>query len=226
MCGRYTLTRPAKVVADAFGAFDAPETEPRYNVAPTQPALAVRQSGERRECVLLRWGFVAPWSAGKSGPPLINAMAETAASKPVFRESFATRRCLVPADGFYEWLAEGKKRQPYLFSLRDGGLFAFAGLWQVQQNQGEWSGAVCILTTEANELVQPVHGRMPAILPPDAYDSWLDPATADAERLAELLRPYPASEMASRAVSAAVNSARNEGPRCVEAAEPEQPSLF
>src|SRR5205823_13269597 len=113
----------------------------------------------------------------------------------------------------------------HLFSLRDGGLFAFAGLWQAQQLQGEWSGAVCILTTEANDLVRPVHARMPAILPPEAYDRWLDPAAADAERLAELLRPYPASEMASRAVSAAVNSARNEGPQCVEPAAPEQPSL-
>jgi putative SOS response-associated peptidase YedK len=226
MCGRYTLTRPAKVVADAFDAADAPSWEPRYNVAPTQPVLAVRQAAGRREGVLLRWGFVAPWSAGKSGPPLINAMAETAANRPAFKEAFHSRRCLVPADGFFEWLAQGKKKQPHLFALRDGGLFAFAGLWQAQQNQGEWSGAVCILTTEANEVVRPVHARMPAILPPDAYDLWLDLAMSDPERLAEVLRPYPASEMTSRAVSAAVNSARNEGPQCVEPAAPEQPSLF
>jgi putative SOS response-associated peptidase YedK len=224
MCGRYTLTRPAAEVAAEFAAGDPPATAPRYNVAPTQPALVVRRAGERRQCSLLRWGLVPPWSESPSGSALINAMSETAAGKRTFRDAFRRRRCLVPADGFFEWLAEGKKRHPYLFALADGGLFAFAGLWEAWEKEGERLESVCILTTEANELVRPLHDRMPVILPRQAHDLWLDPAVDDPNRLQELLRPFPAALMAARAVSAAVNSVKNEGPQCVAPAEPAGPS--
>lgn len=232
MCGRYTLTRPAYEVATAFGvdeAGDATEWEPRYNLAPTQSVLVVRRTGEKRQLALLRWGLVPSWSDRRPGPPLINAMAETAASKPTFRSAFQKRRCLIPADGFFEWLALGKKRFPRLFAPCDGGLFAFAGLWECWLKEGEHLESVCILTTEANELVSPLHTRMPVILPRDAQDLWLDPEQSDLDRLQELLRPFPASAMIVRPVSTAVNNVRNEGPQCVEPAEPEGPeqqSLF
>jgi putative SOS response-associated peptidase YedK len=226
MCGRYTLTRPAPEVAREFGATDFPAWGPRYNVAPTQAVFVVRRVSAGRACSLLRWGFMPPWADRKSGRPLINAMAETAASEPAFRAAFLTRRCLVPADGFFEWRTEGGKKQPHLFALRDGGLFAFAGLWQEWQKEGERLETVCFLTTEPNELVRPIHARMPVILPREGHDLWLDPSVSDPARLKELLRPFPASEMTDRAVSTAVNSARNEGPQCVEPAAPAQPSLF
>jgi putative SOS response-associated peptidase YedK len=231
MCGRYTLTRPAREAAAAFDAGEPPEMEPRYNVAPTQSVLVVRAADAGRECALMRWGLVPHWSDRRPGPPLINAMAETAASKPAFRTAFQKRRCLVPADGFYEWLAQGKKRHPYLFALSDGGLFAFAGLWDLWEREGERPESVCILTTEANELVRPLHERMPVMLTRDAAGAWLDHGQGDPERLQGLLRPFPASMMTGRPVSTAVNNFRNEGPRCVEPAEPEgggpaQASLF
>jgi len=234
MCGRFTLTRPTDAVAATFDADDPPALavswEARFNVAPTQPVIVVRRGGDRgRSCSLARWGFAPSWSAAeKKAAPLINAMAETVTDRAAFRAAFTARRCLVPADGFYEWLVEGKKkRQPYLFALADGGLFAFAGLWQPWQaeKEGELTEAACILTTEANDVVRPVHLRMPAILPREAYDAWLDP-DANVESLRKLLRPYPAAEMVGRAVSAFVNSARNEGPGCVAPAEAEPPSLF
>lgn len=223
MCGRFTLTRNAQAVAAAFDA--APRDAdfgPRFNVAPTQPVFAVRPAVAGREGVMLRWGFVPPWQ-GRSGPPLINAMAETAAVKPAFRDAFASRRCLVPADGFYEWLAVGGAKRPTLFSRRDGGLFAFAGLWQHWNGGGgESLTAVCVLTVEANDLVRPVHARMPAILAREGHDAWLDPTLESAGRLRHLLVPYPADLMAARAVVTRVNSARNEGPSCAAPA-PEPP---
>src|SRR5262245_25273625 len=159
----------------------------------------------------MRWGLVPSWSPdAKGAAKLINARAETAATRPAFRSAFKARRCLIPADGFYEWVQVGRAKQPHDFSLRDGRLFAFAGLWDVWEKEGQRLETVSILTTGANALVRFAHERMPVILPRGAERDWLDRGGE------ELLRPYPAEEMTRRAVRAFVNSARNEGPQCVE----------
>jgi len=221
MCGRFTLISDRIVIARTFGLDDVPELAPRYNVAPTQTVLAVRTGPDGLQCALLRWGLVPSWSADASGAAkLINARSETAANKPAFRSAFKRRRCVVPADGFFEWVQVGRKKQPQYFSLRGGGPFAFAGLWEAWEKEGQRLETVSILTTDANALVRPAHDRMPVILPHGAEAAWLERGAE------ELLRPYPAEEMAVRAVSDRVNSARNEGPECVEPAGPAQQSLF
>jgi putative SOS response-associated peptidase YedK len=221
MCGRFTLLRPTKEVAEAFDLDGVPELAPRYNVAPTQAVLTVRAGAAGREWALMRWGLVPSWSADARGAAkLINARAETAAKKPAFRAAFKARRCVVPADGFYEWVQVGRKKQPNHFTLRDGRVFGFAGLWEVWQKDGEHLETVSILTTEANEVVRFAHDRMPVILPNGAERAWLERGPE------ELLRPYPAAEMAVRAVSDHVNSAGNEGPGCLQPAGPAQRSLF
>ena len=223
MCGRFTLHRPAKVLAE-FDLGGMPELAPRYNIAPTQQIFAVRQTYSGREGSLFRWGLVPSWSAPLTGSaPLINARADTVAGKPAFRSAFKKRRCLVPADAFYEWKTEGKKKLPHMFSLQGGGLLAIAGLWEVWEKDGERVESVCLITTEANEVVRAAHDRMPVILPPDARHAWLDPAS-DAGLLQSLLRPYPAEGMTCRQVNPALNNARNEGPECLEG--PVQVAMF
>jgi putative SOS response-associated peptidase YedK len=226
MCGRFTLTRPNTEIAEEFGLPEVPGWRPRYNVAPTQQVLAVRKMEAGRVAALLRWGLVPPWSASLAGAALlINARAETVAQKPAFRAALKKRRCLIPADGFYEWKTDGRNKLPHLFSLIDGGLLALAGLWEAWEKDGERVESVCLLTTEANEVVQAAHDRMPVILPPEARKLWLDPV-CDLGVVQSLLCPYPASAMQCRRVGAAVNSVRNEGPECLEAPAPIQRSLF
>ena len=218
MCGRFTLTTPGEVLAEAFGLDEPPTLAPRYNIAPTQPVAAVRREADgRRRLVLLGWGLVPPIPR-ESGRPLINARAETAASLPSFRDAFRARRCLVPADGFYEWKAGGPRKQPFHVRLSDGRPFAFAGLWEPRARgpEGNTAGSCALLTTEPNALMRDIHDRMPVILPPEGYARWLDPALRPAD-LAPLLRPYHAGAMEARAVGAFVNNARNEGPECVAA---------
>jgi putative SOS response-associated peptidase YedK len=162
----------------------------------------------------MRWGIVPAWKHGSS-QFLINARAETAADKPTFRKLLQKRRCLIPAIGFYEWKKTGSSKQPFLFRLRDGGLFAFAGLWQTGRDRdGKEEEACLILTTEPNELVRPAHDRMPVILDPQHYAGWLDPNLADPALFGDWLRPYPADAMTAYPVSPLVNSARHEGPDC------------
>lgn len=223
MCGRYTLISQAVEIAEAF-AVDVPSWEARYNIAPTQSVLAVRLGDTGRVCSLLRWGMVPRWAASLSGPPLINARSETVDHLPAFRSAFIKRRCLVPADGFFEWKAERKTKRPHHFTLK-GGLFAFAGLWERWEGEQGVVESVAILTTEANDLVRPCHDRMPVILPAEARDLWLEPR-ADTTALRALLRPYPPSEMAVREVSRAVGSPGNEGPQCLAPAGPIQANLF
>jgi putative SOS response-associated peptidase YedK len=166
--------------------------------------------------VAMRWGIVPAWKHG-SAPLLINARSETAATKPTFRKALQSRRCLIPATGFYEWRKTGRQKQPYLFRLADGGLFAFAGLWEVGRNHdGNEAEACAILTTEANDLVRPAHDRMPVILDPSRYAEWLDPTLTDPSVFADWLRPYPADAMTAYPVSPLVNSARHEGPECAQ----------
>jgi putative SOS response-associated peptidase YedK len=220
MCGRFTLTAPGQVLADLFRLTEVPTLEPRYNIAPTQPVAAVRSApgGAGRELVWLRWGLTSPWAlAPGSGSGLINARAETAADKPAFRRSLRQRRCLVPADGFYEWQALPGRKQPFHFRMCDGRPFAIAGLWEQWQGPDGKAVASCaLLTTQANELVRPVHDRMPVILPPAAWDLWLDPRAQDPAALRPWLAPYFAEEMSACPVSTRVNNPRNEGPPAAE----------
>jgi putative SOS response-associated peptidase YedK len=221
MCGRIVRTASRETVAELFQVPDPPTLFPLYNIAPTQPVLAVREAatGTGRELVTLRWGLIPHWSSDpKIGNRLINARAETAAEKPAFRSAFRKRRCLIPADAYYEWQKLEKTKQPYVFRMKDGRTFALAGLWERwSPPDGEAVESFTILTTEANEVARPVHDRMPVIVDPAEFGLWLDPA-GELKQAQALLWPYPAREMESYPVSTFVNNPRNEGPRCVEAA--------
>lgn len=216
MCGRFTLRTPAKDLLEVFQLLRTPELVPRYNIAPTQPVAVVRQVERRRELSMMRWGLVPSWSKDpKAGPPLINARADTVATKPSFRSAFKSRRCLIPADGFLEWQKTGEKtKQPFYIRLAKDHPFAFAGLWE------HWEGpdssvvdSCTIITTDANETLRPIHDRMPVILQDDEYDRWLDPKCDDPSKL---LKSYPAEEMTAFPVSTLVNSPRNESAACID----------
>lgn len=220
MCGRYSLATPWQRLAEKFGIRiqDVPELfqQPRFNVAPSQMVPAIRVEADvERHLVPLRWGFVPAWSKdGKIAP--INAMSETVGDKPMFRSAFRKRRCLVPADGFYEWMKSGRRKQPFHFRLRGGDPFGMAGIWESWTAPGgEVVEGVAVLTTEANELVRGAHNRMPVILQPAYYEEWLDSTTTETAGLQRMLRPYPADEMEAVPVSGYVNNARHEGPECL-----------
>jgi putative SOS response-associated peptidase YedK len=219
MCGRFTLSVPPHAVAELFGLPEPPDLFPRYNIAPTQQVAAVRDGEEGRTLSMLRWGLIPSWSGPDGGKALLlNARSESVAAKPSFRGAFRKRRCLVPADGFFEWLPVGGRKQPYLFRLWDGGPFAFAGLWDRWEGPNGPLSSCAVITAGANELVGRVHDRMPVILGPADFGRWLDPQSQDAEALLPLLKPYPADRMAAVAVNPCVNSARYDGPDCVEPA--------
>jgi Uncharacterized conserved protein len=220
MCGRFTLTPSAQVLMDELGLLWIPEDyRPRFNVAPGQLILAARDGDQGRKGAMLKWGLVPPWAKDPSvGNRMINARSETVAEKPSFRRAFDRRRCIIPADGFYEWRKDGKVKIPMLFRLRGGRPFAFAGLWEAwrpRSGKGETLFTCTILTTAANELVQPVHDRMPVILPKEAIDLWLD-RDVPGEGVRGLLAPYPAEEMEAYEVSPRVNSVKNDDPLCIE----------
>ena len=224
MCGRFTLRVPASAVAEQFGLGEIPPLAPRFNVAPTQTVAVVRRppdSARQRELVWMRWGLIPSWANDPAiANRMINARAETAAQKPAFRQAFRRRRCLVVADGFYEWQPVGKRKQPYYFRMRDQRPFGLAGLWEVWKSPEDETIESCtILTTEASPLVAPMHDRMPAIIAPEDYDRWLDAAIEDPEAIGPLVHPYPSDAMVAYPVSARVNKPDNEGPGCVEAIE-------
>jgi putative SOS response-associated peptidase YedK len=222
MCGRFNQRASPKQLAAAFDVPEPPELPLRYNIAPTQPVAAVRirPGDNNRELVNLRWGLIPRWADDpKIGYSLINARSETVATKPSFRSSFKSRRCLIPATGFYEWQKrEGsKQKQPYHIGLKDDQPFAFAGLWdEWHKSDGEVIESFTILTTDANELMRPIHNRMPVILPRADHGAWLDPGLQDRETLTQMLRPFPPEEMSAYPISTFVNAPRNEGPQCVE----------
>jgi putative SOS response-associated peptidase YedK len=199
MCGRFTQFHSAPAIAQVFELLDVPELTPHYNIAPTQAIAAVVQpaSNPQRELRFFRWGLLPSWSKDPTiGARLINARSETVAEKPSFRAAFKYRRCLIPADGFYEWQRQERKKQPFYFHLQDHRPFAFAGLWEHWQSPDGSEIETCtILTTTANELLEPIHDRMPVILPAENYTIWLDPDLQTAKPLQPLLRPYPAVEM-------------------------------
>jgi putative SOS response-associated peptidase YedK len=238
MCGRFTLTTSVRDLANLFEATEVqvPAVQPRFNIPPTAQVLAVRRlpGHEGRQLVPLRWGLIPTWAQDPAiGNRLINARAETVAEKPAFRDAFRKRRCLVLADGFFEWKKKGGKKEPYLVRMRDGKPFAFAGLWDRWHDLDKQTVESCtILTADANELVRPLHNRMPVILEPGAYDPWLDPETHDQQKLEPLLHSYPAVEMTAFPVNARVNSPRNDDPTCIEPVTAEEtaaelgPSLF
>ena len=218
MCGRFTLKSSRKVLAELLGVRDVPALPPRYNIAPSQEVLAVRldRAGVERELSLLHWGLIPSWAKEPGiGNSLINARAETVAEKPSFRSAFRKRRCLVVADGFYEWKRENGK-MPYYFQLKDEGPFAFAGLWDKWEKGEEPVESCTLITTEANGVVGPVHDRMPVILKPEDYARWLDPDEQRPEALKPLLVPLPDDWMDAHPVSKLVNNPRNESPRCIE----------
>ena len=221
MCGRYRLGRGRAAFAKVFGVTpDDYEWSPRFNVAPTQMAPIVRQhaSAPRRWIADARWGLVPYWATDLSiGAKMINARSEEAAAKPAFRESLKRRRCLVPADGFYEWQKIGKAKQPYCFQLKDESVFAFAGLWDRWKDaSGKTIETFSILTTTPNALTVEVHDRMPVILPPESYELWLDPGFSNLKEIIEMLKPYEAGLMKKHPVSSRVNAVVNDGAECAE----------
>jgi putative SOS response-associated peptidase YedK len=215
MCGRFTLTASGEEVAEAFGLDETPELVARYNIAPSQPVAVVRAepSGDRRTLAMLKWGLL-PRATAEPTRPLINARAESAWSRPSFREAFARRRCLLPATGFFEWTGVAKKRQPFYFRMVSGRPFAFAGLWEPPFDPVD-PATVTILTTEPNDVVRPLHDRMPVIVAPEAYGRWLSPPTVSAASLRPLLAPFPASALIAFQVGMAVNNARHDEPDCI-----------
>jgi putative SOS response-associated peptidase YedK len=214
MCGRYSVSTPAHLLHEVFDLVEPPELEARWNVAPTQLAPVVRRTAEGRRLANLRFGLVPAHSAGPGdGPLLVNARSETAATLPAFRDSLRERRCLVPADGFYEWRQLGRGRQPFHVRRPDGRPFAMAGLWSRWLGAGEPLESFAILTCEPTAALRPLHDRMPVILPEEAWESWLA-GELSPRRLQQLLVPYE-GELAIVPVSPFVNKADHEGPECV-----------
>jgi putative SOS response-associated peptidase YedK len=213
------LLLPHEAVVRLFGLPAAPEVEPRWNIAPTQFVATVREAGGPRELAMLYWGLVPSWAKEKSiGARMINARSETLTDKPSFRSAFQRRRCLVLADGWYEWQRAGAVKQPFYIGFDDGAPFGMAGLWERWRDPatGEPLESCCIVTATPAPAVAHVHDRMPAIVPPEGYAEWLDPRNADTAGLARLLGPCTLPGLAARPVSHRVNDARNQGPGLIE----------
>jgi putative SOS response-associated peptidase YedK len=233
MCGRYRLSRREQLVKEYFDTADwQDDWTPRYNIAPTQPVPVIRQNPREpvRELSLMKWGLIPSWGKNPSiATSTLNAKSETAATKPAFRDPLKFRRCLIPADGFYEWSRTGKTKQPYCFEVDEGEMFAFAGLWDGWKNtSGSWIKTCSILTTTPNIVTSAIHDRMPVILDPDSYDLWLDPGMNKVSELSRLLVPFGAKSMRSYPVSTRINHVANDDEECsrpVEIAE-SQSSLF
>jgi putative SOS response-associated peptidase YedK len=237
MCGRFTLSQSAETLSQAFQIPSFPDLEQQYNIAPTHAvATVLYNSDKKREFQQLRWGLIPSWAKDIGiGAKLINARSETVAEKPAFRAAFKYRRCIVIADGFYEWQQQGTtvispasvekqfssrqnkfKKQPFYFRLQDAQPFGFAGLWeQWESPEGKKIASCTILTTVANELLQPMHDRMPVILSHQDYDLWLNPQVQTLEPLHHILRPYPAVEMSAYPVSTVVNNPRHNSSECI-----------
>jgi len=223
MCGRFTLTVSPEELQAAFPNFDIPvDIPPSYNIAPSQPIPVVVNDG-KNQLDFYRWGLIPSWTkpdkVGKYS--LINARSETVSEKASFKTSFRRRRCLILADGFFEWSksTSGKSKTPYYITLKDQSVFAFAGLWDVWNSpEGDILKSACILTSNPNELVKPIHERMPVILPAESFEAWLKREEGKPEEFQPFLKSYPADLMQAYPVSTYVNSPKNNTPQCIQAA--------
>jgi putative SOS response-associated peptidase YedK len=225
MCGRYTITSAPEAIRALFRYSEQPNFPPRYNVAPTQPIPIVRLAEGKRQFALVRWGLLPSWVKDpKTFTLLINARGESVVDKPAFRAAMKRRRCLIPADGFYEWKAAGPRKQPYFVRLKSGAPMAFAGLWETWTGpNGEELETAAIVTTRANRTLAPIHERMPVILAPEAFDLWLNCAEVDAQTAAALIHPAPDNLLEAYEVSTAVNRTANDNARLVERLAPGAP---
>lgn len=221
MCGRFALYSPPSTLVRRFGTDTIPGMEERYNIAPSQRIAIIRAEDGRRRFAPAYWGLIPFWAKdARIGYSMINARAETVAEKPAFRTAFKQRRCLIPADGFYEWqvLPGAKTKQPWFISLKSLEPMAFAGLWERWKSpEGREVESCAIIVTAANGFMRPIHERMPVILAPDGWDIWLAPHLADPGSLQDLLQPYPDGEMTAWPVSTKVNSPKNDSEECIEA---------
>jgi putative SOS response-associated peptidase YedK len=222
MCGRFTLTSATEQITTLFDAVDSGKgtdeiDRPRFNIAPTQPILVIRNQSDSAgtELVAMRWGLIPSWAGSAKGSNLVNARCETIAELPSFRAAFQKRRCLIPTDGFYEWMRDGDRKRAYWIHRPNEEMFTFAGIWETGSDQTE---SCAVVTTAANQLLQPLHTRMPVIVPSEWRQKWLDPKTPVSE-FKELFQPAPEDWLVLRPVSSLVNSARVDSPRCVEAVE-------
>lgn len=220
MCGRYTLRTPDDSLVERFKIDEYPSSIlPSYNIAPTQEVAAVVEEDEERKLELLRWGLIPSWAKDPEiGSRMINARGETVSETPSFRKAFKARRCLILADGFYEWQKIDNGKQPYHVRMKDASPFAFAGLWEISNGDGDGIRTCAIITTEPNDLMSEIHHRMPVILHPDDYEMWLDPSFEEKGPLSALLKPYPDYAMETYPVSRRVNRPTNDEPGCVEPA--------
>ena len=222
MCGRYAVTSSPEAIRALFRYAEMPNFPARYNIAPTQPIAIVRIKDGKREFALVRWGLLPSLVKDpKAFTLLINARGESAIEKPAFRAAMRRRRCLIPADGFYEWKRVGERKQPYFVRKKSGGPLAFAGLWETWTGpNGEELETAAIVTTNANRALADIHDRMPVVVPPDAFDLWLDSANVDAKTAAVLMAPAPEGLLEAYEVSTAVNRTANDNPALVEKSAP------
>lgn len=224
MCGRYRLSRRKQIIEEHFGSEPWDDDwNPRYNIAPTQAVPVIRQHPKEpaRQISLMKWGLIPNWARDVSiAGSTINAKSETAATKPAFREPLRLRRCLIPADAFYEWKKNGSAKQPYCFEVDGGELFAFAGLWDGWKDEsGRWVRSCSILTTTPNVVTSAIHDRMPVILHPDVYDVWLDPGMQNVATISEMFKPFDARSMRCYPVTTRVNHVANDDEECSQAVE-------
>ena len=217
MCGRYASTTPPETMRALFGYLEQPNFPPRYNIAPTQPIAIVRTVEGKRHFALVRWGLIPSWVKDPRAFSLvINARGESVNEKPAFKSAMKYRRCLVPADGFYEWKRQGDRKQAYFVRLKGGGPLAFAGLWESWMGpNGEELETAAIVTTQASRSIAHIHDRMPVIVPPEAFDFWLDPKV-DAQTAAAAIQPAPDAAIEAYEVSSAVNRTANDTPALLE----------
>jgi len=220
MCGRFALAATPEELANHFNLKRKVVIAPHYNIAPSQPVLIVKSGAYGYTLSAVRWGLIPSWSKDeKVGYKLINARAESLQEKPSFRDAFKSRRCLVPAIGFYEWKQDGKRKQPYFVKMKNGGLFAMAGIWESWQSpKGETVESCAMITTDANTIVAKLHDRMPVILPKDCYGIWLD-STREGFPFPEYMRPYDPFKMTAYPVSSMVNDVMNEVEGCIRRVE-------
>jgi putative SOS response-associated peptidase YedK len=233
MCGRYRLSRRKQIIEEHFDAVSGEDDwSPRYNIAPTQPVPVIRQNPKEpvRQLSMMKWGLIPSWAKDTSGAAgMINTRSETAGTKPAFRDALKSRRCLIPADGFYEWKRDGKTKRPFCFEVDQGQLFAFAGLWDRWKGPtGNWIKTCSILTTIPNAVTTPIHDRMPVILDPDNYELWLDPGMTKVEAVSDLLKPCEARLLRCYPVNTRINHVANDDEECCQPVEiaPIQSGLF